>query len=103
MASPSDWSNPISVAAGEWQLEVDPSRLLPSRHDLSRARLEAQRALMLARHVRATPILVTMDGVIFDGHHSIRAAVEERRLIDVVVTPLLVAASAASIMDLPVR
>jgi hypothetical protein len=103
MEPAADWVNPITAKPGDSQHDVDPSRLRPSRQDLVRVRLEAQRALLLANHVRATPILVTIDGVIFDGHHAVRAAAEENRLVNLLVTPLSIAASAASIIDLPVR
>jgi hypothetical protein len=97
------WVNPITAKPGHLQQDVDPSSLRPSRQDLIKARLEAQRALLLSNHVRATPILVTIDGVIFDGHHAVRAAAEEGRLVDLLVTPMPVVAAAASIMDLSVR
>src|SRR4051794_15980253 len=100
MEPPPGWSNPISVGPGQTQQGVDPMLLRPSRPDLVRARLEAQRSLLLGGHVRATPILVTIEGVIVDGHHAVRAAAEERRLVDVAVTPLPVAASAPTILDL---
>jgi hypothetical protein len=103
MGPPPDWVNPITASAGQFQKDVDPARLLPSRRDLVRIRLEAQRALLLANHVRATPIQVTIGGVIFDGHHAVRAALEEGRLVEILVTPMPIAASAASILDLPVR
>jgi hypothetical protein len=103
MEPPPDWVNPVTASAGQSQKEVDPARLLPSRHDLVRRRLEVQRALLLSNHVRATPILVTIGGVICDGHHAVRAALEEGRLVEILVTPMPIAASAASILDLPVR
>ncbi len=98
-----DWVNPITAKVGESQQKLDPMSLRPSRRDLVRARLETQRALLLSNRVRATPILVTMEGVIFDGHHAVRAAAEEGRLVDIDVKAMPVAASASSIMDLVVR
>lgn len=41
------WQNPITVAVGQLQVGIDPNALLPSRLDLSRLRLEAQRQLLL--------------------------------------------------------
>jgi hypothetical protein len=51
---------------------------------------------------RHTPIRVTTQGVIFDGHHAIRAAAEDGRLIDVTVVLFPQPAVADSILDLPV-
>jgi len=51
---------------------------------------------------RFTPIHVSREGVIIDGHHYVRAA-EERRMVEVLVTSLSVAAIADSILDLPLR
>jgi hypothetical protein len=45
---------------------------------------------------------VTTDGVIFDGHHAVRAAAEMGRLIDVKVIAFPQAPTADSILDLPV-
>ncbi len=100
---PSDWISPIKVKEFEIQTDMDPMSLLPSRNDLSRARLEFQRGLILSGRERMSAISVSMQGVICDGHHAIRAAVEEGRKVDVVVTPLELKPSAASILELPVR
>jgi hypothetical protein len=45
---------------------------------------------------------VTFDGVIYDGHHAVRAAAEQGALVDVVVVHDQIPATAASIMDLQV-
>ena len=45
---------------------------------------------------------MTTDGVIFDGHHAVRAAAEAGRPIDVKVIAFLLPAAADSILDLPV-
>jgi hypothetical protein len=76
--------------------------LLPSRSDLIRRRLDFQRQLLRHGTPRLTPIQVTTDGVIFDGHHAVRAAAEEGRLVDVTVIGFPVPATADSILDLPV-
>ena len=74
MVLPPGWQNPITVPAGQIQKGVDPLQLLPARRDLSAARLAFQRALLLSGGVRFTPIKVTHQGVIYDGHHMVRAA-----------------------------
>jgi hypothetical protein len=96
------WTNPITVPAGQTQAGVDPGELLPSRSDLIRTRLDLQRQLLVSRTPRQTPIQVTTDGVIFDGHHAVRAAAEMGRLIDVKVIAFPQAPTADSILDLPV-
>jgi hypothetical protein len=99
---PAGWQNPINVLPGQLQQGVDARLLLPSRQDLSRARLRFQRALKKTGTKRATPILVTPDGVIFDRHHAVRAAAEDGQIIDVIVVADQVPPSARSILDLPV-
>src|SRR5438105_13873534 len=79
--------NPITVPVGQIQKAIDPRTLLPSRRTLDRNRLEAQRSLLVAGMPRLTPILVTREGVIWDGHHAVRAAAEESRLVGVQVVP----------------
>jgi hypothetical protein len=99
---PPGWQNPITASPGQVQRGVDPLALLPSRVDLHRVRLEYQRQLLLTGIARHSPVQATMDGVIFDGHHAVRAAAEEGRRIDVKVVAFPVAAAADSILDLPV-
>jgi hypothetical protein len=98
MTPPQGWRNPINVAPGGGQAGIDPSLLLPSRHDLIRQRLEFQRSLTKAGQSRFTPILVTPDGVIFDGHHAIRAALEEGKTVDVQVVDMSIKPVASSIL-----
>ncbi len=66
-------------------------------------RLAFQRALLLSGGARLTPIKVTPQGVIYDGHHMARAAAEEGRKVDVLVIDQVVPAVASSILALPVR
>jgi hypothetical protein len=101
MPSPG-WQNPITLPAGRVQAGVDPGTLLPSRPDLIRGRLDFQRQLLRGGAPRLTPIQVTTDGVIFDGHHAVRAAAEEGGLVDVKVVAFRVPLAADSILDLPV-
>jgi hypothetical protein len=63
------WQTPITALPGQAQTGVDPLTLLPGRQDLWKARLEFQRSLILGAQRRLTPVLVTPDGVIYDGHH----------------------------------
>ena len=77
--------------------------LLPGRHDLERVRLEFQRSLQQSGRRRYTPIEVTRGGVIWDGHHAVRAAAEAEAAVDVVVIAADAPPTAASILDLPVR
>ena len=103
MSPPDDWQNPINAVPGQTQQDVDPARLRPGRTDLVRSRLEYQHKLIKSGRVRFTPIQVSREGVIIDGHHYVRAAAEERRMIEVLVTSLSAVALADSILDLPLR
>jgi hypothetical protein len=74
---------------------------LPSRSDLLRGRLALQKQLLRSGTPRRTPVQVTTDGVIFDGHHAARAAAEDGKLIDVLVIDFPLSPTADSILDLP--
>jgi hypothetical protein len=100
--SPTPWQNPINTRPGGTQTSVDARTLRPARTDLSAARLRFQRQLLLSGQKRFTPILVSPEGVIIDGHHAVRAAAEEGRMIDVVISALVVPAQGDSILDLSV-
>ncbi len=100
---PAGWTNPITAPSGSWQRGVDPSQLLPSRGDLIKSRLEFQRSLILYGRDCFSPILATERGVIYDGHHSVRASAEAGRLVDVLVVAESIAATSDSILSLPVR
>jgi hypothetical protein len=103
MDSPVDWQNPITEPPDQVQYGVDPSRLRPSRDDLIRGRLNLQCQLLRSRRKRFTPIVVSKDGVIIDGHHAIRAAAEKGQTVDVLVRDFPVAGRGDSILDLPIR
>ena len=103
MDAPADWQNPITMTPGIIQTNVDPLQLRPSRGDLTAKRSEIQRQLRLAGVARFTPIVSSREGVIIDGHHAVRAAAEEGRTIDVMVSNFVVPAQADSILDLPIR
>lgn len=96
------WQNPITASPGQTQTGVDARLLLPGRPDLIRVRLEFQRTLQQSGQKRHTPIQVTRGGVIWDGHHAVRAAAEAGATVDVLVVAVDVPATASSILDLPV-
>lgn len=103
MSPPAGWQNPITAQPGQIQSGVDARLLLPSRPHLLKARLDLQRALLQAGRERLMPIQVTSEGVIWDGHHAVRAAAEDGRTVQVVVIDKLVQAVGTAILDLPVR
>lgn len=103
MSASGSWQNPIAAPPGQVQGGVDPLQLLPSRRDLLRLRLEAQRQLLQSGQARHTMIRVTRDGVIYDGHHGVRVAAEQGATVDVLVIDQQVPPSAPSIMALPAR
>jgi hypothetical protein len=99
---PPNWQNPITVSPGHLQPGVNPLHLLPSRSDLEQSRLDTQRGLQDAGIERWTPIEVTPDGVLWDGHHAVRVAAEKGKLVTVKVVAITQSLTAQSIMDLPV-
>jgi hypothetical protein len=99
---PANWRSPITAQPGWLQTNVDPLLLLPSRTDLSKVRLDMQQALQDAGVARSTPIEVTPDGVIWDGHHAVRVAAEKAVPITVKVVNVRVNPAASSILHLPV-
>lgn len=102
MTVPANWHNPITASPGQLQSNVNPLHLLPSQRDLSQLRLDMQQALMDAGVTRTTPIEVTPEGVIWDGHHAARLAAEKGEAVEVKVVNVRVSSTASSIMDLPV-
>ncbi len=96
--------NPIVARAGQNQSAVEARLLLPSRADLEQSRLGAQEALRQTGTPRSTPIQVTVEGVIWDGHHAVRVAAERGETVEVRVVRLLVPPAAGlTILQLPVR
>ncbi len=103
MVPPAGWQNPISALPGQTQAGVDARLLLPSRRDVLKRRVDWQRLLLKRKQKRHTPIQVTRDGVIFDGHHGVRAAAEEGLAVDVLIVDQPTPAVGVFILDLPVR
>ncbi len=102
MTIPAGWQNPITAQVGHLQARVDPLMLLPSRLDLSQVRLDIQQGLLDSGTQRSTPIRVTPDGVIWDGHHAVGFAAQQGTKITVQVVKFNLTPTAASILDLPV-
>jgi hypothetical protein len=100
---PPAWQSPITAQPGQIQVGVDARSLLPSRIDLEQPRLDVQAALRQTSTPRFTPILVTIEGVIWDGHHAVRLAAENGETVDVRVVALLESPSGLTLLQLPVR
>ena len=103
MNAPPGWRNPITVLSGQVQQGVDAAQLLPSRRELSRIRLAKQQQLFQSQTPRHTPIQVSTDGVIWDGHHAVRVAAKQGATVDVLVVPGVIPPSGLTILQLPVR
>jgi hypothetical protein len=103
MSVPPGWQNPISATAGQTQLGLDAALLLPSRDELFKERLDFQRGLLRSKQQRLTPIQVTPDGVIWDGHHAVRAAAEGGQTVTVLVIDERIPPAGPTILQLPVR
>ena len=67
--------------------DIDPGSLLGSRATLEGARLEFQRKLVQTGTKRFTTIKVTEDGIIYDGHHGARAALELGEAVQIQIVP----------------
>jgi hypothetical protein len=100
---PENSINPINGMPGSIQNRVDPKMLRPGRRNLIAARLNFQRQLLVSGQTRFTPIIASREGVIIDGHHAVRAAAEQGRSIDVMISDLVVAAQGDSILELPLE
>ena len=103
MNAPQGWRNPITATPGQVQQNVVAAQLLPSRGDLSAVRLVQQRTLKQSQIARLTPVQVTPDGAIWDGHHAIRVAAESNATVDVLVVPASAPPMGLMILQLPVR
>lgn len=86
------------------QSNVDPNTLRAgSQRTLDPGRLGTQRSLIQRGVQRHTPIQVTRDGVIFDGHHGVRAAIEANRPVTVEVIDSVTIAPGPPVSQLPMR
>jgi hypothetical protein len=93
--------DPKSVKAGETVEGTDPRTLTAGRPALIKSRLDAQRSLISQGIVRFTPIVVTTQGIVYDGNHAVRAAADMGVSITVVVVDVP-AQGFGSILSLPV-
>jgi len=64
---------------------VDPWTLRAGRVNLVIGALMRQRRLAAARITRHTMIKVTADGVLWDGNHAVKVAMELNRAVDIEV------------------
>lgn len=93
--------NPSQAQPGTLMRGINPRTLQASRRNLVSGRLAVQRGLVRANTPRHTPIRVTKDGVIYDGHHGARAAAEAGKPVDVFVVNES-AQGHGPVLDLPV-
>ena len=83
---------------------VDPNTLkVGNQQTLDPVRLNQQKNLIKNGIERNTLIQVTKDGVIYDGHHGVRAALEMGKYIDVEIVPQTIMPSNIPISKLPIR
>ena len=93
--------DPSRATVGTTVTGVDPNTLEAGRRNLVESRLQAQMQLIQSRTTRFTPITVTQNGVIFDGNHGTRAAIDSGTLIDVRITGET-AQGFGAVKDLPI-
>jgi RHS repeat-associated protein len=94
--------DPSKAVVGQPMNGIDPASLEAGRSGLVQGRLEVQRKLICDGTVRNTPIRVTKDGVIYDGNHGARAALEAGMPVDVHVIGEP-AVGKGPVRDLPVK
>jgi hypothetical protein len=81
---------------------IDPASLQAGRNRLERWRLELQFRLQQQGVPRHTMITVSTDGIVYDGNHAVRVAIDRGAAVDIVITdqPTI---GYGSIMDVPIE
>lgn len=69
-------------SVGSIQIGVDPRTLTPKKN---LSTLDSQRIESAVDHARNSLLEVTADGVISDGHHRLKDAINNRRPVDVII------------------
>jgi len=96
--------NPFEPNQLGMQRGVDPSTLQTGgQSSLELSRLNTQSRLIRSGTPRNTPITVNQHGVIIDGHHGVRAAIEAGRTVDVHVIRSPMRPGAVPVWQLPIR
>jgi hypothetical protein len=90
-----------SVADGDVREGVDPATLIAGRPFLVGSRLRLQQQVRQAKTKRYTPITITMEGIVYDGNHAVRVALDEGESVDVAIIQKP-AKGFGSIADLPI-
>jgi hypothetical protein len=93
--------DPAAVKGGDTIHGVDPGSLIAGRPNLIQSRLDFQRQLLVQGIDRFTPIIVTVHGIVYDGNHAARAAIEAGKTVAVLVVDIP-AKGFGSIWKLPV-
>ena len=79
---------------------IDPSSLRAGTRRLERWRLEFQFRLQQQRISRYTMITVSLDGIVYDGNHAARAAIDRGEAVDITDEPTI---GYGSILDIPIE
>ena len=96
--------NPFEPNQLGWQRGVNPNTLQTGgQSSLELSRLNVQRQLIRSGTPRNTPITVNQHGVIIDGHHGIRAAIEAGVTVDVRVIRSPILPGTIPVRQLPIR
>lgn len=86
------------------QTNVDPNSLRSGQQrSLDPNQLETQRELIRTGTPRRHPIMVDQNGVIYDGHHGVRAAIEAGVPVNIEIVPNLVSPGKIPVIDIPYR
>lgn len=81
---------------------IDPASLQAGNRRFERWRLEIQFRLRQQGIARHTMITVSMNGIVYDGNHAVRVAIDRGESVDIVITdePTI---GYGSIMDIPIE
>jgi hypothetical protein len=94
--------DPAAAIPGQVLTGIDPASLRAGQQTVLDAnRLEVQRDLIRRGIRRYTPIEVTSEGIIADGHHGCRAAAEAGKPVEILIV-LYELEAGPPIVDLPV-
>jgi len=94
--------DPSSATAGAVLRGMDPASLQAGRSRLERWRLEIQFRLQQQGIPRYTMITVSTDGIVYDGNHAVRVAIDRGEAVDIVITSEP-SVGYGSIMDVPIE
>lgn len=94
--------DPALAVPGAVLRGIDPASLQAGTRRLECWRLEIQFRLQQQGIARYTMITVSLDGIVYDGNHAVRVAIDRGETVDILITdePTI---GYGSIMDVPIE